>query len=188
MDHLTTTHIPNPHPAPQRAHLSSRRPAPVEILEIENTTPLSLGTQIGSLHHRNVPLPRTRTPSGSTLQLAFPPPVFMRERNVTQWPGCHSSQRGTSVCSRRRRRMVGSPGMFLFDGWPTDGICRFLLNYTTRDEVNLLGRGSGGLVEVKETVDQYGEPSPLYGFINYRRRKVILKYIPEGTSRLLQGM
>ena len=65
---------------------------------------------------------------------------------------------------------------------------RFLLNYTTRDEVNLLGRGSGGLVEVKEAVDQYGEPSPLYGFINYRRRKVILKYLPEGTSRLLQGM
>ncbi|MCJ1429725.1 hypothetical protein MMC29_007640 [Sticta canariensis] len=63
----------------------------------------------------------------------------------------------------------------------------FLLNYTTRDEVNLLGRGSGGLVEVKEAVDQYGEPSPLYGFINYRRRKVILKYLPEGTSRLLQA-
>lgn len=54
--------------------------------------------------------------------------------------------------------------------------------------MNLLGRGSGGLVEVKEAVDQYGEPSPLYGFINYRRRKVILKYLPEGTSRLLQGM
>lgn len=63
----------------------------------------------------------------------------------------------------------------------------FLLSYTARDEVNLLGRGSGGLVEVKEAVDQYGEPSPLYGFINYRRRKVILKYLPEGTSRLLQA-
>lgn len=43
-------------------------------------------------------------------------------------------------------------------------------------------------MEVKEAVDRYGELSPLYGFINYRRRKVILKYLPEGTSRLLQGM
>lgn len=40
---------------------------------------------------------------------------------------------------------------------------------------------------MNETVKQYGEQSPLYGFINYRRRKVVLKYIPEGTSRLLQG-
>lgn len=54
--------------------------------------------------------------------------------------------------------------------------------------MDLLGKGTGGLVEVNETVKQYEEQSPLYGFINYRRRKVVLKYIPEGTSRLLQGM
>ena len=65
---------------------------------------------------------------------------------------------------------------------------RFLIKYITRDEVDLMGKGSGGLAEVNETVKQYGEQSPLYGFINYRRRKVVLKYIPEGTSRLLQGM
>lgn len=65
--------------------------------------------------------------------------------------------------------------------------CRFMLKYTTRDEVGLLGRGSGGLVEVQEAVDRYREQSPLFGFIQYRRRKVLLKYIPEGTSRLLQG-
>lgn len=64
---------------------------------------------------------------------------------------------------------------------------RFLLRYTARDEVALLGRGNGGLVEVKEAVDQFGELSPLYGFVNYRRRKVILKYLPDGISRLLQG-
>ena len=51
----------------------------------------------------------------------------------------------------------------------------------------LLERGNGGLAEVEEVVNRYKEPSPLYGFIQYRRRKVILKYIPEGTSRLLQG-
>lgn len=65
---------------------------------------------------------------------------------------------------------------------------RFLIKYITRDEVDLLEKGNGGLIEVNEAVKKYEEQSPLYGFINYRRRKVVLKYIPEGTSRLLQGM
>lgn len=51
----------------------------------------------------------------------------------------------------------------------------------------LLERGNGGLVEVQEAVNRYEEQSPLYGFIQYRRRKVVLKFVPEGTSRLLQG-
>jgi len=53
--------------------------------------------------------------------------------------------------------------------------------------VGLLGRGIGGLGEVQEAVNAYEEQSPLFGFIQYRRRKVVLKYVPEGTSRLLQG-
>ena len=65
---------------------------------------------------------------------------------------------------------------------------RFLLKYAARDEVQLFKKGNGGLSEVKETVDEGDEQSPLYGFINYRRRKVILKYTPEGTSRVLQGV
>lgn len=65
--------------------------------------------------------------------------------------------------------------------------CRFLLKYTNRDEVALYEKGSGGLAEAKEAVNRYKEQSPLFGFIQYRRRKVILKYIPEGISRLLQG-
>ena len=65
--------------------------------------------------------------------------------------------------------------------------CRFLLKYISRDEVGLLEKGNGGVAEVEEVVNCFGEQSPLYGFIHYRRRKVILKYIPEGTSRLLQG-
>ncbi|KAL8780554.1 MAG: hypothetical protein Q9213_006420 [Squamulea squamosa] len=64
----------------------------------------------------------------------------------------------------------------------------FLLKYTTRDEVTLLNRGSGGVVDIRDTVAQYDELSPLYGFIHYRRRKVVLKYVPEGTSRLLRGL
>ena len=53
--------------------------------------------------------------------------------------------------------------------------------------MGLLERGNGGLAEVEDVVNRYKEQSPLYGFIQYRRRKVILKFIPEGTSRLLQG-
>ncbi|KAL8668464.1 MAG: hypothetical protein Q9168_006910, partial [Polycauliona sp. 1 TL-2023] len=63
----------------------------------------------------------------------------------------------------------------------------FLLKYTTRDEVTLLNRGSGGVVDIRDTVAQYDDQSPLYGFVHYRRRKVILKYLPEGTSRLLRA-
>ncbi|KAL8736550.1 MAG: hypothetical protein Q9181_002378 [Wetmoreana brouardii] len=55
----------------------------------------------------------------------------------------------------------------------------FLLKYETRDEVKLLRRGSGGVVDIRETIAQYDEQSPLYGFVHYRRRKVILKYVPE---------
>ncbi|KAL9101370.1 MAG: hypothetical protein Q9163_003351 [Psora crenata] len=69
----------------------------------------------------------------------------------------------------------------------TDGGCWFLLKYSTRDEVELYERGSGGLTEAQEAVRRYGEDSPLYGFIHFRRRKVVLKYVPQGTSRLLQA-
>ena len=53
--------------------------------------------------------------------------------------------------------------------------------------MGLLDKGNGGLAQVEEVVNHYEEKSPLYGFIQYRRRKVVLRYIPEGTSRLLQG-
>ncbi|KAJ6113110.1 hypothetical protein N7512_008434 [Penicillium capsulatum] len=63
----------------------------------------------------------------------------------------------------------------------------FLLHYVSRDEVALLERGSGGVSEVRTTIDKYNETSPLYGFLQYRRRKVILRYMPEGLSRLIQA-
>ena len=65
---------------------------------------------------------------------------------------------------------------------------RFLLEYTSRDQVGLFEKGCGGLPEVQEAVQKYQEQSPLFGFIQYRRRKVLLRYVPEGTSRLLQGI
>ncbi|EPS32509.1 hypothetical protein PDE_07469 [Penicillium oxalicum 114-2] len=64
----------------------------------------------------------------------------------------------------------------------------FLLHYTARDEVALLDRGTGGVPDVRNAVDHYDECSPLYGFLHYRRRKVILRYMPEGLSRLILGM
>ncbi|EKJ79676.1 hypothetical protein FPSE_00130 [Fusarium pseudograminearum CS3096] len=70
---------------------------------------------------------------------------------------------------------VAEPG-----GW-------FLLKYASRDEVELLGRGSGGVVEVRNNVTEYEETSPLYGFLRYRRRNVLIKFLPEDCSRLIQA-
>jgi hypothetical protein len=64
---------------------------------------------------------------------------------------------------------------------------RFLLKYVSRDTVELLGKGTGGVPEVQKVIAGYEEKSPLYGLVQYRRKKVILKYVPDGTSRLLQG-
>ncbi|KAF2825892.1 hypothetical protein CC86DRAFT_467490 [Ophiobolus disseminans] len=63
----------------------------------------------------------------------------------------------------------------------------FLLKYTSRDAVAVLTRGTGGAGEARVAVAQYEEKSPLYGFMLYRRRKVLVKYVPDGTSRLLQA-
>ncbi len=66
-------------------------------------------------------------------------------------------------------------------------ISRFLLKYTSRDEVDLLGRGNGGIVEIRNAIAKYEEPSPLFGFLRYRRRNVVIKFVPEECSRLVQG-
>lgn len=63
----------------------------------------------------------------------------------------------------------------------------FLLQYAGRDAVELLGKGSGGIVEIRNAIAQYEEPSPLYGFLRYRRRNVIVKYLPDNCSRLIQA-
>jgi len=63
----------------------------------------------------------------------------------------------------------------------------FLLKYASRDEVELLGKGTGGIVEIRNAIAQYEESSPLFGFLRYRRRSVLIKYVPENCSRLIQG-
>ncbi|KAI2626448.1 hypothetical protein GGR54DRAFT_471094 [Hypoxylon sp. NC1633] len=63
----------------------------------------------------------------------------------------------------------------------------FLLKYANRDEVELLSHGNGGIVDVRGAIANYEEISPLYGFLRYRRRNVILKYQPDDCSRLVQA-
>ena len=57
----------------------------------------------------------------------------------------------------------------------------------TRDEIDVLGRGNNGILEIRNAIASYEEPSPLFGFLKYRRRNVLIKYVPEGCSRLIQG-
>ena len=65
--------------------------------------------------------------------------------------------------------------------------CRFLLKYASRDSVALLTRGTGGATELRTQMHAYPDKEPLYAFLLYRRRKVLVRYVPDGTSRLLQA-
>lgn len=57
----------------------------------------------------------------------------------------------------------------------------------------MLAQGAKGLTEMKAAADacyamsEPGKHSPMYGMIDFRRRKVLLKLVVEGTSRLIQG-
>lgn len=99
------------------------------------------------------------------------------------------SHPGVSGRPRRGRRMVcqhcapctvPSPANHTF-------FSRFLLRYTSRDAIQVLTRGTGGAAEARSVIAAYEDKSPLYGLLLYRRRKVLLKYVPPETSRLLQG-
>ncbi|KAH7139179.1 hypothetical protein B0J11DRAFT_36568 [Dendryphion nanum] len=74
-----------------------------------------------------------------------------------------------------------------YQGALAEGGGWFLLKYASRDAVDVLARGTGGAADARSAVAQYEEKSPLYGFLLYRRRKVLIKYVPDGTSRLLQA-
>ncbi|KAG5969238.1 hypothetical protein E4U57_000105 [Claviceps arundinis] len=63
----------------------------------------------------------------------------------------------------------------------------FLLAYEGRDAVRVLSRGNGGISEVRNAVAEYEETSPLYGFLKYRRRSVVIKYLPDDCSRIIQA-
>src|SRR5437588_1418402 len=80
-----------------------------------------------------------------------------------------------------------------FDGsipWLTRGMLgyvRFWIKYASRDDVEFLCKGSNGSEEMREAAANEPGDSPLYGFIRFRRRNILIKYVPEGTSRVLKG-
>ncbi|KAF8421102.1 hypothetical protein EV426DRAFT_509721, partial [Tirmania nivea] len=63
----------------------------------------------------------------------------------------------------------------------------FLLKYASRDEVELLAKGTNGATEMREKLTEEPVDSLLYGFIRHRRRSIIIHYVPEGTSRVLKA-
>ncbi|KAH0602708.1 uncharacterized protein H6S33_008358 [Morchella sextelata] len=63
----------------------------------------------------------------------------------------------------------------------------FWIKYTSRDDVELLCQGINGAEEMREAAEKEPDDSPLYGFIRFRRRNILIKYIPEGTSRVLKA-
>ncbi|PWW79521.1 hypothetical protein C7212DRAFT_341801 [Tuber magnatum] len=64
---------------------------------------------------------------------------------------------------------------------------RFWIKYTSRDDVELLCRGNNGSEEMREASSKEPNDSPLYGFIRFRRRNILIKYIPQETSRVLKA-
>ena len=64
---------------------------------------------------------------------------------------------------------------------------RFLLKYSSRDEVEILNQGTGGVIEMRNAISEFEENSALYGFLKYRRRNVTVKYLPADASRLVKG-
>jgi len=67
---------------------------------------------------------------------------------------------------------------------------RFILSYASRDNVEVHAQGVGGAHEMRDAALSYYQSSdtkPLFGLIQFRRRKVLIKLVPEGTSRLLLG-
>ncbi|KAL9088832.1 MAG: hypothetical protein Q9159_002868 [Coniocarpon cinnabarinum] len=44
-----------------------------------------------------------------------------------------------------------------------------------------------GVEECRQALVDFSEKSPLYGFLRFHEKSIVIKCIPEGTSRLLQG-
>jgi hypothetical protein len=72
---------------------------------------------------------------------------------------------------------------------------RFLIHYTSRDTVDVLSQGAKGVTELREAAEKYYNGTytattkgPLFGMIDFRRRKVLIKLVPDDTSRLVKGI
>jgi hypothetical protein len=69
------------------------------------------------------------------------------------------------------------------------------MHYTSRDTVDVLSQGTKGVTELREAAEKYYNGTdaettkgPLFGMIDFRRRKVLIKLVPDDTSRLVKGM
>ncbi|KAI5807060.1 hypothetical protein EDC01DRAFT_11747 [Geopyxis carbonaria] len=80
-----------------------------------------------------------------------------------------------------------APLLEAFENAQTEPGGWFWIKYTSRDEVELLTRGNNGAEEMRAIAVDQPDDSPLYGFIRFRRRSVLVKLIPEGTSRVLKA-
>ncbi|KAF3902804.1 hypothetical protein AA313_de0205354 [Arthrobotrys entomopaga] len=63
----------------------------------------------------------------------------------------------------------------------------FLLKYETRDDIALLGKGASAVKDMRELISHEPDDSPIYGFIRYRRRNILIKLVPDNTSRVLKA-
>lgn len=138
------------------------------------------------------PILSSSHPLPSALRLFWHP---CGPRHVFEWARYCPRPGSLPKCLGRRGRVVSTPFPRCFNlrhlhELPSlTPLClRFLLHYIARDEVALHERGTGGVPEIRNAIEGYEECSPLYGFLQYRRRKVIIRYMPEGLSRLILGM
>lgn len=63
-----------------------------------------------------------------------------------------------------------------------------MIRYTSRDDVELASKGRHGSTDIREFLAAEPDDSPLYGLVRHRRRNILIKYVPEGTSRVLKGI
>ena len=60
----------------------------------------------------------------------------------------------------------------------------------------MLSQGAKGVSELRDAAEKYyngdgeadAKKGPLFGMIDFRRRKVLIKLVPDDTSRLVKGM
>ncbi|EPS37379.1 hypothetical protein H072_8949 [Dactylellina haptotyla CBS 200.50] len=63
----------------------------------------------------------------------------------------------------------------------------FLMKYESRDDIVLLGKGASAVKDMRELISHEPDDSPVYGFIRYRRRNILIKLVPDNTSRVLKA-
>ncbi|POS88106.1 hypothetical protein EPUL_000525 [Erysiphe pulchra] len=66
------------------------------------------------------------------------------------------------------------------DGW-------FLLKYASRDKIELFARGSCGTTELQDAIAKHKDSTPLFGFMRFQRKSVLIRYVPDECSRLVQA-